>query len=82
MCHRLVNAVKIEAITEADLAPVIHGCGREFRANWWFMDRFKPKVGGYLIVHQSGKHSYEDADVFEPDHTQWCSVLPGETRAK
>lgn len=78
-CHKVVGALKIKRI-EPRLAggtiPDGHQLVPEdnsysaFALSHDFIERHKPKPGGYYVVYEDGYASYSPADAFESGYTR------------
>ncbi len=77
-CHKEVWALKIADIRvdEVDLAtngatitPTESGYA-PFRVNAAYLEKHRPKVGGYYVVYKDGYQSFSPADAFEDGYTK------------
>ena len=72
-CHKEVWALKIEILlTSPAGAVVIIPEKKEYspiEVDKEFMDRHKPKAGGYYVVYADGYESYSPAGPFESGYT-------------
>ncbi len=77
-CHKKVLALQIQEIaTVEDADPAMQGtlsfverrfAPVEVDAEW--MQRHKPKIGGYYVVYEDGYKSFSPADAFESGYTR------------
>lgn len=73
-CHKTVWAAQITGISPADSLGqtlLLHGSGPEGATpvnNEW-MQRHKPKVGGYYVIYTDGYTSYSPQEAFETGYT-------------
>ena len=73
--HKEVSAAKIAAIVtgdkkvEAHLIVMINGVATNFLARQNYMDKHKPKVGGYYVKYEDGYESFSPAEAFESGYT-------------
>lgn len=69
-CHKEVHALKISDISErfsdgsALLIPEESGYAK-ITVNSEYMDKHKPKAGGYFVVYRDGYRSFSPAKEFE-----------------
>lgn len=72
-CHKEVWALKIAAITLCDggarIAPADKGYGH-FMVDADYMNKHKPKVGGYYVVYKDGYKSFSPAEAFEDGYSR------------
>jgi hypothetical protein len=71
-CHKEVRGAKIEEIREhgdAGATFILHRADTdeliELDLNRAWIDRFKPHVGGYLVIYDDGYHSFSPGKQFE-----------------
>ena len=76
-CHKVVAAVKIKYLKidlegGCDGAMVVPTDGRleYFPVSQEFLDKHKPKAGGYYVVYEDGYESYSPAEPFESGYTK------------
>ena len=76
-CHKVVAAVKIKYLkideyAKNDGAMVVptDGSLEDFPVSQEFINKHKPKAGGYYVVYEDGYQSYSPADAFESGYTK------------
>lgn len=73
--HKIVHALKIYNIDvdlgtgEAVITPEDEGYG-PFGVDAKYMEKHKPRIGGYYVVYQDGHKSWSPADAFENGYTR------------
>ena len=81
-CHKIVWALKIKSITrdgaddpnrETDGSAMIEPEEiryAPFKADWEYMQKYNPQVGGYYVVYEGGYKSYSPAEPFESGYSR------------
>jgi len=71
-CYKEVWAFKIAAIdVNDDDSAVLHPVIERFGKVWvsaFFMEKYKPHVDGYYVLHKEGNASFASASAFEGNH--------------
>ena len=74
-CHKVVQAFQIEAISQVIKDPGRWGLSSGSKDNLRihvspeYMEKHKPKVGGYYVRYADGYESWSPADAFEDGYT-------------
>lgn len=80
-CHKEVYALKIEKITmdgegenretdgSATISPIEYPFS-PFKVDAAYVQKHKPKVGGYYVVYEDGYKSFSPAEAFEAGYTR------------
>lgn len=71
-CHKKVWALKIKAVQSLDgyrIIPEEPGYG-PIPVNAEYMDKHRPKAGGYYVVYADGYKSFSPAEAFESGYTR------------
>lgn len=76
-CHKTVHAMKIDKIVdptppgnESDGSRILVCEGSAIKADWDYMRKHKPEVGGYYVVYDDGYKSFSPAKAFEDGYTR------------
>ena len=70
LCHKTVEAFKIEAIIRFAIDGVtLEGSGISRIVPFSWIAKHSPKVGGYFVKYEDGYTSYSPPDVFESGYT-------------
>lgn len=72
LCHKNVQAFKIERVVDNILVPV--GGLPDLPVTWAWMQRHMPKAGGYYVQYEDGYASYSPAEAFESGYSLVKSV--------
>lgn len=74
-CHKVVSALKIEAVDWSPSAPNEDSDGSQIltveepfapiRVDYQYVRKHHPEAGGYYVVYQDGYKSFSPAEAFE-----------------
>ena len=66
-CHKIVEAAEIIGISvNGELS---FGPGNYILCSRYWLDKFKPEVGGYFIKYEDGYTSYSPKEAFEKGYS-------------
>ena len=70
-CHKEVSASKIKEIASETGGAVLHlQEGGPVTVNLLWLDRHRPKAGGYYVLYNDGYASFSPAEAFEEGYTR------------
>ena len=71
-CHKVVEAGKIIVMKPSSDDRVVLQTENDgfIEVDRQYMDKHKPKVGGYYVLYEDGYHSFSPAEAFENGYTE------------